>query len=189
VSELALAASATTMDLSPAELHGTVCGIQCAEARRRLIGVDDGYHPSEDDPAAEEETGAFFPLEAYLALVGTEAVQDADALLNFAHLTADDLFADDFRFAPLLPDDEEPIEDRVAALAEWCSGFLAGLAALGEMEPGEAEEEIIEDLSAIAGAEAGSDDPEELERYYTEIVEYLKVTVLTLLHADNGQAQ
>ncbi|MBM4203926.1 MAG: UPF0149 family protein [Gammaproteobacteria bacterium] len=189
MSELALAASATTMDLSPAELHGTVCGIQCAKARRRLIGADEGYHAADEDSSVEEDSDGFFPLEAYLALVGTEAVQDADALLNFAHLTADELFADDFRFAPLLPDDEEPIEDRVAALSDWCSGFLAGLAALGEMEPGEAEEEIIEDLSAIASAEAGSDDPEELERYYTEIVEYLKVTILTLLHADGSDAQ
>jgi uncharacterized protein YgfB (UPF0149 family) len=182
VSELALAAAATTMDLSPAELHGTVCGIQCAAARRRLIGAD-------EEQEFEPDTVSLFPLDAYLALVGTEAVQDADALLNFAHLTADDLFADDFRFVPLLPDDEDSIDDRVTALAEWCSGFLAGLAALGEMEAGEAEEEIIEDLSAIAGAEAGSDDPEALERYYTEIVEYLKVTVLTLLHADSANAQ
>ena len=36
VSELALAASTATMDLSAAELHGTVCGMLCALSRRQL---------------------------------------------------------------------------------------------------------------------------------------------------------
>ena len=33
----------------------------------------------------------------------------------------------DMEFEPLLPDDEAPLEERTAALAQWCQGFLYGL--------------------------------------------------------------
>lgn len=188
MSELALAAASATMDLSPAELHGTVCGIQCAAARRRLTAMEEDL---DDMPEAGDEPAGFsiLPLDEFLQLVGTDAVQDTDALLGFAHLAAEELFADDFRFAPLLPDDDEPIDDRVEALAEWCAAFLAGFSALGTPDISEGEAEIIEDLTAICGADSGDSDDEEAERSYAEIVEYLKVTVLTLLHPDGELAQ
>lgn len=188
MSELAIAASSATMDLSPAELHGTVCGIQCAAARRRLMRMEearDGVLEEGDEPAG----GSVLPLDDFLMLVGAEAVQDTDALLGFAHLAAEDLFAEDFRFSPLLPDDDESIDERVEALAEWCAAFLAGFAALGSPELSEGEAEIIEDLTTICGAEADDAGGEEAERSYAEIVEYLKVTVLTLLHPDGDMAQ
>jgi hypothetical protein len=187
VSELALAASSATLDLSAAELHGAVCGIQCAAARRHLMAMQE---PADEDETGESPHDGILPLDDFLALVGTEAVRDTDALIAFAHLAAEDLFADDFRFSPLLPADDEPIGERVEALAEWCSAFLAGFSALGDTGISEGEAEIIEDLSAISCAEKDQDDDdEEAERSYAEIVGYLKVTVLTLLHPEGEMAQ
>ncbi len=183
MSDLTTAAFAASMDLSAAELHGTVCGIQCAAVRRRMTALRESADDS--DSASGDEV---LPLDDFLALVGTEAIQDVDALIGFSHLVAEALLADDFRFIPLLPDYDEPIEDRVEALAEWCSAFLAGFAAMGDYTLSEGESEIIEDISAIGSAEAG-DAGEEAERSYAEIVEYLKVTVLTLLHPESDMSQ
>ena len=66
------------------------------------------------------------------------------------------LRSDDFEFAPLLPDEDAPLADRVAALAAWCGGFLYGvgtgaseqaIAAAGDVG------EFLRDLADIARAE------------------------------------
>ena len=116
--------------------------------------------------------------------MGTEAIQDTEALLGFAHLARTALYSDDMSFAPLLPDDDEPVADRVEALAEWCSAFLAGIASLGDLRLSEEESDVLEDLSAIASAEVGTENEEEAERLYTEVVEYIRVSVLLLLQPD-----
>lgn len=206
MSDLALAAAATTMDMSAAELHGTVCGVLCADYRRRLLMADSGgdsenfeaddpydreYRDEDDEDDDDDERGDLggFPLEAYLALVGTDAVQDADALLEFVHLTSEELFSDDLRFMPLLPDDDEPVSDRVDAMAEWSAAFLAGFGALGDIDLSDDETDVLEDLSAIGSAEVGSVEEEEAERMYTDVVEYLKVTVLMLMQPDSGVSE
>lgn len=186
MSELAFAANAATSELSPAELHGTVCGIQCAKLRLKHLGrsnsVDD---EADEDVSWADESDArqddVLPLDDYLSLVGADAVENADALLRFAQIAQEELLSDDLRFMPLLPDDEAPVELRVEALAEWCAAFLAGFAALGQIVSSEEEEEILEDLAAISSADIDGVEAEEAERLYAEIVEYIRVTVLLLL--------
>lgn len=186
MSELASAAAAATSELSPAELHGTVCGVQCATLRARHLGRDGRDEDVGDEDAdwtrqSDAKADDVLPLDEYLALVGADAVQSADALLGFAQLAQEELLSDDLRFMPLLPDDDEPITLRVEALAEWCASFLAGFGTLGEQARSEEEEEILEDLAAISAADVDGLDNEEAERLYTEIVEYVRVTVLLLL--------
>lgn len=186
MSELAFAANAATSELSPAELHGTVCGTQCAKLRLRHLGrtsqvdleVDEDANWADESDARQDD---ILPLDDYLALVGADAVENADALLRFAQIAQEELLSEDLRFMPLLPDDEEPIELRVEALAEWCAAFLAGFAALGQIASSEEEEEILEDLAAISAADIDGLEAEEAERLYAEIVEYIRVTVLLLL--------
>ncbi len=187
MSELAFAANAATSELSPAELHGTVCGIQCAKLRLRHLGrtnpiedaeVDEDAFWADEGDARQDDV---LPLDDYLSLVGADAVESADALLRFAQIAQEELLSEDLRFMPLLPDDEVPVELRVGALAEWCAAFLAGFAALGQMACSEEEEEILEDLAAISAADIDGLEAEEAERLYTEIVEYIRVTVLLLL--------
>ena len=59
---------------------------------------------------------------------------------------------EEFGFVLWLPDDEESLEERTIALAQWCSGFLAGLASGGQLDAlSEEAKEAIEDLQQIAG--------------------------------------
>lgn len=101
-----------------------------------------------------------------------------EALLAAHEETLDALRSPDFRFAPVLPDDEALLSDRVAALAAWCDGFLYGIGsgALGgeimkEVDLGE----FLRDLTDIARAElepGRSDDAGEGD--YTELVEFVR---------------
>ena len=78
---------------------------------------------------------------------------------------------------PLLPDDEEALETRTAALAEWCTGFLAGLGSVPVPTEGwpDTVREIVADFGEIARAAVGEEDsPEDSEASYVELVEYLR---------------
>lgn len=159
------------------ESHGLLCGILCRQAdctasdfRRHLTAMELAVNP----PAA------------------------LDAVLTEVHeSTARQLEDEEFGFALWLPDDEEPLEERTIALSQWCSGFLAGLACLGEFKAlSEEASEALEDLQQIARAEMSSPEPgiegeegedgigeEEDEAAFAEIVEYVRIVVL-MMHED-----
>ena len=116
--ELESAALAASRELSNAEMHGTVCGMLVANIRASGL-IEGGVH---------------FSVEEYVDLVGAEAVADAETVEDFAALSLAGLDAEDLSFAPLLPDDDDPIADRVEALGEWCASFLAGLGAVAHTD-------------------------------------------------------
>ncbi len=95
-----------------------------------------------------------------------------------------DLDSDELKFAPLLPADETPLPARVAALGEWCEGFLFGLGLAGDaaVQGGSEVREVVEDFAQVARAglddEAGSEADEVA---YAELVEYLRAGTL-LVH-------
>jgi len=152
-----------------AECHGLLCGLLCRETSAT---ASDFMHQ----------------LAAMKLAVNPSAM--LGSVLTEAHeCTAAQLRDEEFGFELWLPDDEESLEDRVVALAQWCSGFLAGLACGGKME-GLSEEarEAIEDLQQIARAEMtppgqSGDDSEEEETAFAEIVEYVRVVAL-MMHED-----
>jgi yecA family protein len=86
-------------------------------------------------------------------------------------------------FTPLLPDDEDSAPRRVAALAEWCEGYLHGLVS---MQHGDALKkrlaedplaDIIKDMLQITRASVEEDDDEEESNAaYLELVEYIRVS-------------
>lgn len=88
---------------------------------------------------------------------------------------------DNFEFALLLPDDQEPLARRMLALAEWCQGFYMGLALAGvtdiESLP-ENSREFVQDIMDIAQLEIDENSGEEEEAAYTEVLEYVRVGVL-----------
>lgn len=96
---------------------------------------------------------------------------------------ADQLAGDALESQPLLPDDETPLGTRVAALAEWCEGFLFGLGLAGAAATRGDDEirEVIGDFSQIAraGLDTG-EGGEEDEVAYAELVEYLRVGAQTV---------
>lgn len=169
--------------LTVAELHGAACGL--AVHGPEGLGVDD-----------------------LIALLGTDALQDAGSVENFVQATQDELYADDMSFTPLLmaqePSDFDAAacEMKATALSDWCSAFLAGLAAgfamLGDdstLEPNQGVpaigdlaarlpddgQEIVQDMLAIAQLDTAISTSDEADSALIELEEYLKVGTLLIL--------
>ena len=130
-------------------------------------------------PATASRTGSQEILPEGAARAGA-----GDALRELFEATAAALRQPDMEFELLLPDDDEPIEVRTAALAQWCQGFLYGLGAgaipdASEL-PGEVGE-MVRDFarSSRAGVDAAQ-DAESNESAYAELVEFVRVGVQLL---------
>jgi uncharacterized protein len=97
------------------------------------------------------------------------------------------LHDDALAFHPLLPDDRAALPTRARALAEWCEGFLFGLALGGLREEAglpETVREVMHDFYDISHAGFHQDVPDEADEVaYTEIAEYVRISVL-LLHEE-----
>ncbi len=154
---------------SAAENHGILCGLLCAQGHvaqpdwltlmRQLAAPDDGYaeHAGLDASAADQAAVSALYEETLSRL------READSL-----------------FEPLLPDDDEPLPIRSAAMAQWCGGFLYGLGAGGVRDFSVLPEDVREiagDIAEISRAGTDGGESEEDEAAYAEIVEYLRAGV------------
>lgn len=88
------------------------------------------------------------------------------------------------QFRLLLPTDDESLDQRTAALGEWCQGFLYGLGAGVRPDPdtlqGEAAE-ILRDITEITHVGVDPDDGSESnEQAFAELVEFVRVGVQLL---------
>jgi uncharacterized protein YgfB (UPF0149 family) len=157
--ELEEALAACDAPVAAAEAHGSLCGTLAAVARF--------------DP--EAWIGGILPE----AGEGTDALRTRNLLETLVEETQAALASHDMEFEPLLPGDDEPLERRVAALAEWCAGFLYGVGT-GELKAGEGEapeavHEVVRDFGEISRASIDAEESEESnEASYAEIVEYLR---------------
>ncbi len=103
------------------------------------------------------------------------------ALRSLYFVTSETLAGTDLEFQPLLPEDEQPLSERTAALAQWCVGFLYGLGsgAIDDLKtlPGEVGE-VVRDFDDITrvGVDGGETD-EQNESAYAELVEFVRVGV------------
>ncbi len=153
--------------ISISEGHGCLCGALCTLPQ---FSSQSWLQEMLPDPASELVVPAA-PLAAPLQQLYGETVAS--------------LRGDEMGFNPLLPDDETPIAERIAALAQWSQGFLYGFG-IGVPQsiqgfPGEVGE-VLKDLSEIARAdETDSTGSEEEEDAYAELVEYLRAAV-QLIH-------
>ena len=80
-----------------------------------------------------------------------------------------------------LPEDNEVLEERTMALSQWCNGFLAGLGGGGKQAltaMSEDANDALNDLLQISKAEVlDTEESEEDENAYAEIVEYIRIVV------------
>ena len=141
-----------------AEAHGTLAGCLCSTVAYRF-----------EDWLAE------------ILPEGRADPQATDTLRTLFERTAGALGEDQMDFAPLLPEDAEPIDARANALGLWCQGFLYGLGASALSDarelPGEVGE-IVRDLTEITRVGVDeSDSLESNEGAYAELVEFVRVGV------------
>ena len=150
----------------PAELHGLLCGLLCA------------------DPTLDRNR--------WLALARVELAEGAeltdpvcDLLAKLLEFSAAQLDATDGSVTPLLPDDDAPLNQRADALGAWCQGLLYGLG-LGQADRDGAlsadSREFLRDATEIAQVGFETDAASEAdETAYAEVVEYLRVGLLMIL--------
>jgi len=161
--ELQLALGAEPGGPAGAEAHGTLCGLLCA-------GVDEALDTWIQNTLADAEDYSF------------GGRHDARGLLEALYTaTAAALRGGEMTFRLLLPGDDAPIDDRAAALAAWCNGFLYGLAVRGlrpmEELPDEVRE-VLTDFSEIGRAGVTEEEAEEAgESALAELEEYVRVAV------------
>ncbi len=180
------------------ELHGLVCGLACGapeEApQQRLRTLADLL--ADESPAATM-------LHAALRELGQDGALDAVdpavlPLLEFIAGTEAILASEDLSFAPLLPEDDARLQQRLGDLAQWCNDFLAGYGAVAGERPLSPEAgEVLTDLIKIAEVrppaeqDSGLDgaDLEAAEADYMEVLEYVRVAVMSLRWSVTPQAQ
>lgn len=125
--------------------------------------------------------------EQVLALLDAELAAEviADGVRRaFAAIAADtaaELSRIDCGFQLLLPADEQPLPERVEALAAWCQGFLAGLGQGGAARGlGADTSAALNDLAEIGCADTLSEGSDDDERDYAELVEYVRAAALLI---------
>lgn len=147
-----------------AECHGVLCGLLC----RTSETVADGYLRLLEELSLTDNPGP--------ALHGS--------LRELHSATRDQLVDEELSFSLWLPHDEEPLEDRILAMGQWCTGFLAGLGSgpKGRLDTlSEDAADALRDVQQIALAEfSGESESEEDEVAFAEIEEYLRVVTLML---------
>lgn len=147
-----------------AECHGILCGMLCEQGSverdywvRQVIGDADRA----DVLVAEAVT-----LLHRLYDVSLRQLNDTE--LGF-HL--------------LLPGNEDSLEQAVAALSEWCQGFLYGFNINGgktqDKLPGNVRE-VMEDLVEISRVDLEVDGEED-ESSFAEVIEYVRMAVILIL--------
>lgn len=80
----------------------------------------------------------------------------------------------DFSFQLLLPEDDQSLQERAAALGQWCSGFMFGIGYLareGDEWPGDTAE-ILSDFLQICRITCTSPDD---EADFMELSEYVRI--------------
>lgn len=155
-----------------AESHGLLCGLLCG-------GLADS-------------TGDYLDQLRALQLVPQASGGMEQMLTELWDATRRQMDDEELGFNLWLPGDDEPLEDRTISLAQWCSGFLAGLGSGCSLENLTDEaSEALEDLVEISRAEVVSEEgplavSEEDEKAYAEIVEYVRIIALTLREEFRG---
>jgi uncharacterized protein len=144
-----------------AEAHGTMTGCLCSTVAYRFEDWMQEILPDGDTSPAVTQL-----------------------LLELFRSTSAALLEAQMEFAPLLPDDEAPIETRAAALGAWCQGFLYGLGTStltdATLLPGDVGE-VVRDLTEITHVAAdNAESPESNEGAYAELVEFVRAGVQLL---------
>lgn len=149
---------------SPAELHGMLCGRLCGGGRyeaREWLDAAWECLGLEERPAA--------PVEAKVA--------------ELYRLTLSQLHDESMNLEMLLPDDDTEMEQRLTALSHWCNGFLGGFGSAGvggDTRLSSETADALRDFAAFVQISTETEEDEDSETDFMEIVEYVRIASLTM---------
>ncbi|MFC1685231.1 UPF0149 family protein [Pseudomonadota bacterium] len=153
------------IDSSLAEVHGLLCGLLCAaqgDVRQRWLSELISEQEA-DSPAMQACSQSLVELYNH----SLSALQDPE-----------------LGFTPLLPDEEQPLQQRTEGLVEWCQSFLYGIGLSGaklDKELSDQGHEAIRDMTEITHLDTGSmEESEDDEQALFELEEFIRVAVLML---------
>lgn len=162
--DLSHSSSVAQLGVDASDLHGSLTGFLCAGGKTTATQWLSDLELDDDQVGAEIDV--FEQLHADIV----EALED-NAL----------------GFEPLLPPDAAPLEERTDALVAWCRGFLGGIGLADATDRvallDDDSQEMLRDIGQIAASKMEFLGGEEDERSLTELVEYIRVAVLSL-HAE-----
>jgi len=162
---LSLALDQVQADCSAAELHGVMVGMLAGGARMNRSAL-------------------MKSLEAHADVSTAFADEMIASLWQLQLKTLEDLGADDLLFQPLLPDDDDDLNLRVMALADFARGLLAGFGlAVQANSPalaGEIVRETLQDIVNISQLDSVDEPDEESELAYAELHEFVRLGVIHL---------
>ncbi|MFN3713739.1 MAG: UPF0149 family protein [Alcanivoracaceae bacterium] len=148
---------------SPSELHGVICGLLSTGIETEapaLLGV----------------------LASHAEMAGVWPARAADLLVTLRDEAVAAFDGDGLDLALLLPGDEEELALRVAALAQWCEGFLAGFgrgsAGVRDADLAPALQEAIADLAAVSQVDEPEADGDDEEALLSQVTEHCRMAAL-----------
>ncbi len=153
-------------EVSAAEAQGVLCGFLCASLDSNSNAWIASLLPAIEDG-------------------DVLAQQTQQLLIKLQGFYREQLNSSDFQFALLLPDDEQALQQRLIELTRWCDGFTLGLSVGGLSQQrsfalSQESQEFLTDVLKFSDLETELAENEEHETAYMELVEYLKVGILTL---------
>ncbi len=163
--------------LNPSTLHGAMVG---------LLGA--GFSPQSE----QHFTATIAALEKALAVEFTGELVDFIARLSLSTLSA--ILDADYTFQPLLPPDDETMEDRLLSISEWTQGFLSGFTQGITIREAASDPiptltaEALKDMAAIAQVDTDEASSEDAERQLDDIIEYIRFAAINVV-SDAQSAQ
>lgn len=115
-----------------------------------------------------------------------------DRLYDLYRATLASLQSGELSFQLLLPEDDEPLSERVESLGQWCQGFLTGFGMAGSKLKIDSDlAEALRDLSAIAQVGASDDEVEQesSESDLFSISEYVRLTAAEIFWSHNSEVR
>lgn len=158
MSDLEVKAQHASSVITPAELHGMVCGFAAG------------------DPPD-------FSLTDFVQLASAESLSDEASVSNFVTASLEDFYSEELGFSPLIPSDAESLVVRLMGLAEWCAGFLSGFGASVSQHMNRDAlhvdiQGILQDFASISGLDEEVDGDDQDESSFMEIFEYVRVAAV-----------
>ena len=150
---------ALEINLNPSTFHGLLCGQLCWN---------------------DEKIDSFMSESADIFSISSDRGMDADQALRELY---DEIYLNlknsNFSFQPILPCDEAPLSERLGSFGYWCSNFVSGLAdgITDQFSFTQESKEAISDLSAMGQVSDESNEDDDDERLYYELLEHARLSV------------